>query len=100
MRERVGCSWLSEDRATSRARAEAQASAAWHDMHGDDFSRCDSWVCVCGRTDTRGGSWQTCDVGGKAMEPTESWRGHMACLACGRVFARNGLAVRGPRHTS
>jgi hypothetical protein len=96
MQERVGCSWLSEDRATSRARAEAGDSAAWHDAHGDDFSRCDSWLCVCGHSDSRGGTWQTSDAAGKPVEPTGSWAGHIACLACGRVYTRDGVAVRSP----
>jgi hypothetical protein len=93
MVERVGCSWLSEDRATSHSRAGAPDSAQWHDAHGEDFTRCDAWLCVCGRTDPRGGTWQTSDIAGKPVEPTGQWAGHMTCLECGRVYDRSGLAV-------
>jgi hypothetical protein len=96
MQERVGCSWLNEDRATSRARTEARDSATRHDAHGEDFSRCDSWLCVCGRTDSRGGTWQSSDAAGNAVEPSNSWLGHMSCLECGRVYTREGLVVRRP----
>src|SRR5438067_187718 len=94
--ERVGCSWLSEDRATSMARDDFASSAAWHDGHGDDLAKCDSWLCVCGGTDRRGGTWETCDVTGLLTEPVSSWLWHQRCSRCGRVYDSAGYAVRGP----
>lgn len=85
MTERVGCSWLREDRDTSRARRDYPDSAAWHDSHGDDFSKCDSWLCVCGRTDSRGGSWEY-----------DEKSGNVTCTECGRVYDRTGLAIGRP----
>lgn len=93
MIERAGCSWLSEDRRTDRARREFADSATFHDAHGDDLSKCDSWLCVCGRTDSRGGSWEQLEV------PTPS-RGvakfRVRCTECGRVYDDEGVVVRGP----
>src|SRR5687767_10578033 len=72
-RERAGCSWFSE--AIGDARSQFPADAAYHDKHGDDLTKCDSWLCVCGHTDSRGGSWETCDETGAPMEPTNDWPG-------------------------
>src|SRR5438552_1463839 len=94
--ERAACTWQSEDADTAQARRESPDSAAWHDSHGDDLSRCDSWLCVCGKTDSRGGSWQTSDARGMPMEPTARWSGHVTCLACGRVYSREGVAINSP----
>jgi hypothetical protein len=95
--ERVGCSWQSEDRRTSVARRNFSESAAFHDAHGDDLSKCDASVCVCGKTDPHGGSWETTNRAGELVEPTEAkWIGYMTCTACGRVYDREGVAVRGP----
>jgi len=94
--ERVGCSWLSEDPDTTQARRESPDSAAWHDQHGDDFSKCDSWLCVCGKTDSRGGSWETTDNRGFVREPTAGWNGHVKCTTCGRVYNREGIAIHSP----
>jgi hypothetical protein len=60
--ERAACSWMTEDVRTERARREFTESAVFHDAHGDDLSKCDSWLCVCGRTDSRGGSWEQLEV--------------------------------------
>lgn len=70
--ERVACSWHSEDRNTSIARRDFADSAAFHDPHGDDMARCDSWLCVCGKTDPPG-SWETTDRKGNVTEPTSQW---------------------------
>jgi hypothetical protein len=94
--EHVGCSWRSEGREAFAARRDFASSAAWHDAHGEDFTKCDSWLCVCGWTDSRGGSWETCDVAGRAMEPDASWRGYQKCTRCGRVYDREGFAINGP----
>jgi len=91
--EHVGCSWLSENRATSIARDNFASSASSHDAHGDDFTTCDSWLCVCGATDSRGGSWETCDTAGRPIEPVRGWLGHLRCATCGRVYDREGYAV-------
>ena len=96
MIERAVCSWRSEDRRTAVARGEFFDSAAHHDAHGDDLTKCDSWLCVCGKTDSHGGSWETCDESGREVEPTGEWSGHQKCLVCGRVYDREGLAVVGP----
>jgi hypothetical protein len=93
--EHVGCSWRSESRETSAARHDFASSAEWHDAHGEDFTKCDSWLCVCGVTDSRGGSWVTCDVDGRAIEPDASWLGHQKCISCGRVYNREGYALSG-----
>lgn len=93
MIERAACSWMTEDRRTERARREFTDSAAFHNAHGDDLSRCDSWLCVCGRTDSRGGSWEQLEVpilvrgGAKAQ---------LRCNECGRVYDEEGVVVRGP----
>jgi hypothetical protein len=58
MIEHAGCSWRSEDRKTAAARERFAESAAFHNAHGDDLSECDSWLCVCGKTDSRGGTWE------------------------------------------
>lgn len=65
MIERVGCSWQSEDRRTSIARRNFADLAAFHDAHGEDFSKCDAWACVCGKTDPHGGSWETTNRAGR-----------------------------------
>jgi hypothetical protein len=93
--EHAGCGWRSEDGKTFASRERFAESAAFHDAHGDDLSKCDSWVCVCGRTDPRG-SWETSDKAGMQMEPTSAWAGHLRCTSCGRVYDREGLAVSGP----
>lgn len=95
MIERVGCCWQNEDRRTSVARCNFADSAALHDAHGDDLSKCDAWICVCGKTDPHG-SWETCDEEGGEVEPSVEWSGHQKCTACGRVYDRDGVAVRGP----
>ena len=101
MIERVGCSWQSEDRRTSVARRNFADSAAFHDAHGDDLSKCDAWVCVCGKTDPHGGSWQTSNRAGDPVEPTTAdWLGYVACTGCGRVYDERGMAVSGPREVS
>lgn len=96
MNERVGCSWLSEDPDTAHARHESPKSAIWHDSHGDDMSNCDSWLCVCGQTDSRGGTWETSDERGHPKEPTATWNGHVTCTTCGRIYNREGIAISGP----
>lgn len=95
MIERVACSWRNENGPTSAAREKFADSAAFHDAHGDDMTECDSWLCVCGRSDSRG-SWETCDKAGKPTEPTSGWAGHLRCTSCGRVYDREGLAISGP----
>jgi hypothetical protein len=40
--ERVGCSWLNDNRETSDPRSDFASSAAFHDAPGDDFTKCDS----------------------------------------------------------
>jgi hypothetical protein len=87
--ERVGCSWLREDAATARARTEFPDSAEFHGGHGDEMSKCDSWLCVCGHTDSRGGSWEDIPVprvpgGGKHL---------VRCTDCGRVYDEDGVAL-------
>jgi hypothetical protein len=57
--ERAVCSWHSEDQKTFVARGSYADSGSSHDAHGDDLSKCDSWVWVCGKTHARGGSWET-----------------------------------------
>ncbi len=95
--ERVGCSWQNEDRRTSAARRDFADSAAFHDAHGDDLSKCDAWVCVCGKTDPHGGSWETTNRAGRPVEPTTAdWLGYVKCTECGRVFDREGMAISGP----
>lgn len=96
MIERVGCSWQSEDRRTSIARRGFADSAAFHDAHGGDLSKCDAWICVCGRTDEHGGSWETIDRQGNVMEPTNQWIGYHMCTECGRIYDHEGIAVGGP----
>lgn len=91
----VGCSWRSESRETAIARDKFASGAAWHDAHGEDFTKCDAWLCVCGATDARGGSWETCDVAGRAIEPAEGWLGHVKCTRCGRVYDHKGYAAKG-----
>lgn len=91
-RERAGCSWHSE--AIGIVRDEFQADAAYHARHGDDLTKCDAWLCVCGRTDSRGGSWETCDETGAPMEPTNDWPGSIRCTECGRVYSRDGFVAR------
>src|SRR5437763_1589933 len=93
LKERVGCSWLSENRATSAARKDFATSAAWHDAHGEDFTTCDAWLCVCGATDGHGGTWETTDVTGRAVEPIPPWRGALKCTSCGRVYDHEGYAI-------
>lgn len=101
MIERVGCSWFSEDRQTTIARHQSPRSAAYHDERGDDLTKCDAWVCVCGMTDTRGGSWETTNRAGVPVEPTPSeWLGYMKCTSCGRLYDESGLAVTGPEKLS
>ena len=75
------------------ARQRFPDSALHHDEHGDDLTRCDAWLCVCGQTDDHGGSWETCNEAGTPMEPTEDWPGTMLCTECGRVYARNGYVL-------
>lgn len=100
MIERAGCSWRSEDPRTVAARTEFADSAAFHDAHGDDLTRCDSWVCVCGKTDPHG-SWQTSNRTGEPVQPTTAdWLGYVTCTACGRVYDEQGIAVSGPRETA
>jgi hypothetical protein len=97
--ERVACGWHSEDRRTSIARRNFADSAAFHDTHGDDLSRCDAWICVCGKTDPHG-SWETTDRTGNPMEPTSEWLGYVKCTECGRVYDRDGVAVHGSESLS
>lgn len=99
MTERVGCSWLSEDARTAGARRRFADATAFHDAHGDDLSKCDAWLCVCGKTDPHG-SWETTDDAGNPVEPTREWRGHQRCTACGRVYDRTGYAVSRPESLS
>ena len=95
MIERVACSWHNEDGPTSAAREKFADSAAFHDAHGDDMTECDSWLCVCGRTDSHG-SWEASDKVGKQMEPTGAWAGHLRCTSCWRVYDREGYLVSNP----
>src|SRR5438309_3261918 len=91
--ERAGCSWEErEDRRTSIARRDFADSAAFHDAHGNDLSKCDSWVCVCGHTDSRGGSWEQLEV----PAPVRG-RGRILvrCTECGRAYDDEGVAVSG-----
>jgi hypothetical protein len=96
MIERAACSWLSEHPDTAQARRESRDTATWHDSHGDDLSKCDSWLCVCGHTDSRGGSWETTDEKGHRREPTAGWNGHIKCTNCGRVYNRDGIVISSP----
>jgi hypothetical protein len=96
--EHAGCSWRSEDRKTSVARERFVESAAFHDAHGDDLTKCGSWLCVCGDSDTRG-SWETTDRQGKPVEPTAEWLGFLKCVSCGRVYDNGGVVVSGPGAT-
>lgn len=91
IRERVGCGWQSE--ASGSARHAFSESADHHDGHGDDLTQCDSWLCVCGQTDSRGGSWETCDAVGVQMEPNHDWPGNLLCSECRRVYARDGYVL-------
>jgi hypothetical protein len=91
--EHVGCSWRSESRETLAARRNFASSAAWHDAHGDDFTKCDAWLCVCGATDSRGGSWETTDAAGNTVQPNASWGGYQKCTSCGRAYDRDGRAL-------
>lgn len=95
MIERAACSWRSEDRRTAVARREFADSAAFHDAHGDDLTKCDSWLCVCGKTDPHG-SWETTDRLGHAIEPTSEWVGYVRCTSCGRVYEQDGAVVNRP----
>src|SRR2546428_11717397 len=95
MIERAACSWHGEDRQTSVARARYSDAVAFHDAHGDDLGKSDSWLCVCGRTDPHG-SWETTDRSGKPMEPTTKWVGYVKCTECGRIYDQEGFVVRGP----
>src|SRR5438309_10641518 len=91
--ERAGCSWEErEDRRTSIARRDFADSAAFHDAHGDDLSKCDSWICVCGKTDSRGGSWETIETGPRTPAASTQLR----CNQCGRVYDDEGIALRAP----
>lgn len=94
MIERAGCSWQSEDADTAMARRESPDSALFHDGHSDDLSKCDAWLCVCGKIDPHG-SWESTDHDGRAMEPVSSWVGHQKCTACGRVYDYQGIAISG-----
>jgi hypothetical protein len=96
MIESAVCSWLSEDADTAQARRESPDSALYHDAHGDDLTKCDSWLCVCSRSDSRGGSWETTDERGNPREPTAGWNGYVTCTNCGRIYNRDGLAIKGP----
>ena len=96
MIERAACSRLSEDLDTAQARRESPDIATWHDSHGDDLSTCDSWLRVCGNTDSRGGSWETTDERGFGREPTAIWEGHVKCTNCGRIYNRDGIVVNSP----
>ncbi len=93
MIERAACSWLREDRQTARARREFADSAAFHDAHGDDLSKCDSWLCVCGHTDSRGGSWEQLEIQNPFRGGAKS---QLRCTECGRVYDDEGVVVRGP----
>lgn len=100
MVERAACSWRSEDRRTATARGKFADSAAFHDAHGDDLTKCDSWLCVCGKTDPHG-SWETTNRAGVEVEPTAAdWLGYVKCSECGRVYDREGMVVGGPRSVS
>jgi hypothetical protein len=79
MIERAACSWMTEDGRTERARREFANSAAFHDAHGDDLTKCDAWVCVCGKTDSRGGSWETIETG----QRTPAAGTQLRCNECG-----------------
>jgi phage-related tail fiber protein len=49
--EHVGCRWRSESRKASCGRRDFATSAAWHDAHGEDFTKCDSGsACAARRT--------------------------------------------------
>ncbi len=96
MIERAACSWLREDRKTATARREFGESAAFHDGHGDDLSKCDSWLCVCGRTDSRGGSWENLPVPSSARGAAKF---QLRCTECGRVYDDEGVVVSGPGET-
>src|SRR5438067_8620577 len=91
IRERAGCSWQSERAHDDRQRYPN--AAAQHDLHRDDLSQCDSWLCVCGRTDARGGTWETTDEQGRAAEPLAGWAGHVSCTECRRVYDPAGFVV-------
>jgi hypothetical protein len=94
--EHVGCSWRSESREAFAGREDFAFSAAWHDAHGEEFTKCGSWLCVCGATDSRGGSWETCDSAGRVIEPAADWLGHVKCSRCGRVYDHEGLVIGRP----
>ncbi|HZP97050.1 MAG TPA: hypothetical protein VFC31_12010 [Candidatus Limnocylindria bacterium] len=95
MIERAACSWMTEDRKTERARREFADSAAFHDAHGDDLSKCDSWICVCGRTDSRGGSWEQLEV----AAPRGGAKVNLRCNECGRIYDDEGVVIGGPDGT-
>jgi len=68
----------------------------FHDAHGDDLSLRDAWLCVCGKTDTHGGSWETTNRAGAPIGPTTAdWLGYVRCTECGRVYDREGMASVG-----
>lgn len=92
MIERAACSWMTEDRRTERARREFGDSAAFHNAHGDDLSKCDSWLCVCGQTDSRGGSWEDLAV----AAPRGRAKSHLRCTECGRIYDDEGVVISGP----
>lgn len=96
MIERAACSWLSEDHKTFVARGSYADSAAFHDAHGDDLTKCDSWVCVCGKTDSRGGSWETIETG----QRTPAASAQVRCNECGRIYDDEGIALKGPEGES
>ena len=89
--ERAGCSWFSE--ALGDARVTFPDAARFHDAHGDDLTRCDSWICVCGVADIRGGGWTACNTDGIPVEPVRGWSGSVMCLTCGRIHDRWGFVI-------
>jgi hypothetical protein len=77
MIEHAGCSWRSEDGKTFASRERFAESAAFHDAHGDDLTACDSWVCVCGKTDVRGGTWENVESPDSVVQLTSGARIHL-----------------------
>lgn len=59
-------------------------------------SQTETWVCLCGNTESNGG-FEPCDATGEAMEPVKGWPELYFCNRCNRIIQHPSREIVGRR---